>query len=248
MFYKLINYYNNKLGSYNLVFRFVKIRWLIFIIFLYLSMVLFPADLYIIVKNDFRLKNLIVIAPLLGLFVMYFYLNSKAKSILEDKYKILTDGHDWHNAAFDEHQVKLLTKYLKNDNLYYVDIIKHLISLVYKEAEKKKYTGFVLPGILLALLIPIWNQIVSYGYKGIVGLQEVTTITILFIICALYLVLLLSMSKRIVDDFSKEIFNRKYIKMRNLCKLLESVLLQAMKEEKSKEEKSVDKVLNQGGL
>ena len=243
MFYKLINYYNNKLGSYNLVFRFVKIRWLIFLIFLYLSMVLFPADLYIIVKNDFRLKNLIVIAPLLGLLVMYFYLNSKAKSILEDKYEILPDGHDWHNAAFDEHQVQLLIKYLKNDNLYSVDIIKHLISLVYKEAEEKKYNGFVLPGILLALLIPIWNQIVSYGYKGVSGLQEVTTITILFIICTLYFVLLLSMSKRIVDDFIKEVFNRKYIKMRNLCKLLESVLLQAMKEEKSKEEKSVDKVL-----
>ncbi len=237
MFYKLINYYNNKLGSYNLVFRFAKIRWRIFLIIAFISMVLFPVNIIYIVRKDFRLTNLILMAPILGFFGMYFYLNSKAKSILEIKYEILPDGHAWHNAAFDEYQVQLLIKYLKNDNLYSVDIIKHLISLVYKEAEEKKYNGFVLPGILLALLIPIWNQIVSYRYKGIVGLQEVTTTTILLGICALFLVLVLSMLKSTVDDI-KEIFNRKYIKMRNLCKLLEIVLLQAMKDEKV-----VDKVL-----
>lgn len=234
MLYKLLNFNNKKLGAYNLVFRYVKIRWHIFSMLLYLSLFFIPVEISIIFKRDHILLNFLVFTPLISMFILLFNLNSKAKSIVKQKYNIDSEGFGWRTISFDEYQVGLLIKYLKNDNLYSVDIVEKLISLVYKEAEENKYRGFIWPGILLALFIPIWNQIVTNGYKSIEGIRQLTETTTMFIVYLLLLVLSISMLKRIIEDFSKEILNEKYAKLNKLGKLLERVLLHVMKDEKLK--------------
>lgn len=234
MFEKVIKYYNKKLGPYNLVFKFVKVRWHICSALMYLALILIPAAMYIIFVTNFRIIDLLIFVPLLITFILILNLNTKAKSILKQKYNINSEGGSWRTISFDEYQVDLLIKYLKNNNLYSVDIISKLISLVYKEAEENKYKGFIWPGVLLALFIPIWNQIVINGYKGIEVPSEILETTIIFLVYSLLFVISLSIFKRLIEDLSRELFNGKHIALRKLGRLLENVLLQAIKDEKIK--------------
>lgn len=230
MLEKLLYFNNKKLGSYNLVFKNFKIRWHIFSFFMYLSLIYIPIEIFVIFSLKFRIANLLVFIPLVLLFILLFNLNAEAKSFINQKYEIRPEGYLWRTVSFDEYQVNLLVRYLKNDNLYSVTIVEKLISLVSREAEGKRYTGYIWPGVFLTLLIPIWNQIVTNGYRGITGIQNIANITGTFIISALFIVFCLSIIRKTIEDISKEIFNNKYLEFKHLIILLESVLLQLLRE------------------
>lgn len=234
MLYKLLNFNNKKLGAYNLVFRYVKIRWHIFIALLYLSLIYIPVEILVIFSFKFGIINLLIFIPLLVMIILLLNLNLEAKSIVKQKYDITSEGFNWRTSSFNEYQVKLLVKYLKNDNLYSVNIVEKLIDLVYKEAEEKKYKGFIWPGVLLALLIPIWNQIVTTGFKNAIGTSELVNIITIFIISLIFIVFSLSMLKSTMENLSNDLFNEKFFVLKNLGKLLESVSLQVMIDEKLK--------------
>ncbi len=225
MYEKLLNFYNKKLGAYYLVFKYTKVVWYLNWVLLIIMSVCLTTFIGLFIFKELKHVHLLLITPLLITILMIVYLNSKCKKILKNKYNVSPAGYWWRDTSFEEKQVEFLYEYLERNNICSEEPLKYLINLTYKDAEEKKYSGFLWPGVCLAFFIPIWSQLVSHEFKAASSLQSALNISFYLIGIGIIILLYISLLKKGIDSISNEILNGKYRRIKGLGKLLEDVLL-----------------------
>lgn len=228
MFEKVFKYYDKKLTAYYLVFRFIKVWWYSGYFLLILSGFCIAIITILLAAKKYQLQDLLLLIPIILMVFVFHCFNAKCKKINREKYGIESDGYIWRDVAFEEMQVELLLKYLGRNNLDTEGQIKYLISLAYKEADKKKYSGFIWPGVSLALFIPIWTQFVSNGFERASNPQDSLNIAGSFVSVSIFVLFCLAVLKYSIEEFRKAFFNSEYRKLISFGRLLEGVLLKVM--------------------
>ncbi|KOR90365.1 hypothetical protein [Paenibacillus solani] len=229
----LLEFYKKKVISYQLVFRFMKIKYrlmkysfLIFIISI-LPMI-YGLTLGLAWEKSRTLSIGFIIFFVFMLCVLKFMdslVNKRAKIIVKEKYSIDPNGLSWRTEKFEEKQLNLIRDYLISTSLYKEDKIKLLIEILEKDIEKRKLLPLINPGIFISLSVPIWIQYLVFKYRSIETEGEAT----LMLLCGTFLVLLIIILVNIIKRFSSEIkeviFVDDNVYKKELLEKLEDILL-----------------------
>ena len=106
------------------------------------------------------------------------------------------------------------------NNLDSEEQLEKLITILYKEAESRKFSGIFIRGLGIGLFLPLWNFFVRSGFES--GVNNINDAFALFIILALFILLIIyfaSMLKFIVMDF----FDRESTRINDLANMLEDI-------------------------
>lgn len=147
------------------------------------------------------------------------------RMIFEERFNIKTKDYTSAKELLFEIQIHQIICYLKHHNVNSEFKIKTLFEMVNNEIGRKKLPVFIIPGLLLAMFIPIWSQFVrvffdinqSANYYGIAA--------IVLVIVAFIISLIGGMYKTILDDINRSVFNRDIEKLKEILKLLQEVQL-----------------------
>ncbi len=227
---QIVDYYKRELGPYNLVFKNFKFPWPIFKLSVW---GLVPCITFLIGKLAFKQFNYIDILaaiPIILFGLLLFILNSKSKHVLKQKYGIVSKGRIWRDYQFENLQVQLLGKYLQKNNMKSEKKVQHILCLINKCADEKKYKSFIWPGVGLAFLVPLWSQFISWLYKQIKTLQDFLYISVFLFIGILFMLfvvgMIISICKEVVDDVA----NAEANKLKVIARLLDNILISLMKD------------------
>lgn len=221
---KLISFHKNNLGAYNLVFKHFKWRWRLFIL------VTVITALYTILStlawgDELKWNNYSIFMFILLFFFGFLYINNIAKKIVRKRYEITPATFIWRDQSFEELQINLVHKYLSDKNILNDSKIELLRDLINKEAERKKKTGWLWPGFALAVLIPLWSQIIGWAYKHAVTVQDFVKTTGIFTVVIICIFIIVAMFKNINDEFSDLFYNRESQRLYDLVRILNNVFL-----------------------
>ncbi len=209
MFKEVYSYYKKELTPYNLIFQYIKVSY--YFVWVSLICIIFCGIM-------FRYHLVFLILPLSFLLAaLLIYRDHKAKEVLRNKYKIITQGKDWR-SGFEELQKKLLKDLLENLAIGKNDI-KFLIDITQKEAEGKKFNGYIELGVFLAALITLWSQYYIWYITYLNNKIEILIFTITISIIIVELIPIYIMVRSMFKDI-KESESRK---MREMCTHLENI-------------------------
>ena len=108
-------------------------------------------------------------------------LNNHNKNILENVYNISKkdQGPTWGGFHFQKKRSEKLERFVVN-NLDSEEQLEKLITILYKEAESRKFSGIFIRGLGIGLFLPLWNFFVRSGFES--GVNNINDAFALFII------------------------------------------------------------------
>lgn len=217
---EIYNFYVNNLSNKKLVFKYMKIRWGGFII---VSIISWIYSFVYFVSNQVK-AGVIAFIP----FAIYYLLiNHWLKEILKNKYCIKPDGFMWFNSSYYNLRKNLLSKFLKNKNMHTEKKIKQLIEICHKEAEKKKYKGFVNWGILLTIFVPLWIQFLSAVFKiYAITLNDAIQVFLSVLGIIMFIFVAISAMMSMLNDVLNDFLNKESNRFKRLANMLEEILFE----------------------
>ncbi|MGG4459743.1 hypothetical protein ABEX29_15645 [Brevibacillus porteri] len=223
----IIKFYEKKISGYSLIFKHMKfIFYTYLVIGIILILLVFPALLmeHVILK--------IIFGVLIALFCVFFILlNTQAKRILKRKFKIEQRGFIWNDKDLINVRVTMLKDFLDQNEVNSVKKIEALMNLLSKEAERRKFTGLIIPGAFLAFTVPLWNHIVGSFFKNINNIN----IAIAYGLVLASVVLLFVIGYSMIKLALLEIVEHQNRKLKTLEGLLENIHFNyVLKDESSK--------------
>lgn len=229
----LLKFYKKKVTSYQLVFRFMRIRYILlkisFVFFMISVLIMIYGLLIGVALTEFHSLGIwffifFVLASLVFLF-MISLVNKKARLILKQKYKIKSSGWPWRTPEFETIQAGLLKDHLKRNYLYTENKIKLLIEGLEKDIEKSKLPSLINPGIFISLFVPIWIQYLTFKYKLITVEGQAISMLVVSTFSILMIIILVNVIKRLSNDIKEVIFIDDTIYKKMLLEKLEDTLL-----------------------
>lgn len=166
----LIEDYKNNFTIYALVFKFMKIQYMlinVFVLLLLFSTYSIFVAIPIGIINFELLKVVIIIfvCILITSLALLKWFTHSAGRIIFKRYGIQSTTGGWRPKEFDDMQTKMLTEYLKNQKLYTSEKLETLVTNLKDLIERKKSPSIWVAGVFLALFTPLWNQYMMYLFK-----------------------------------------------------------------------------------
>jgi hypothetical protein len=114
----------------------------------------------------------------------------------------------------------LLIDYLTKENiLKNEEKLETIKNIIYKQSNEKKFNGFLLPGIYLTLIIPIWLDFLNWIYEHTSSFTDIILISIFFFLFVSEIFFIIYGFKFIISD----LLNRESNKLADLAYLLEKI-------------------------
>lgn len=213
----LIVFHKEKLSNWNLIFKHIKKE----IIFISCSVII--AVLVIVLGVIFKLLYLSILAFIAYTGLLY-YTNRRMKIVINNKHSIdVKKGLKW--GKFKSYRVKQLKIFLVEKKIEEDKKVKEYKEFIDKEAERirpSSYLKFGVPGLFLALGIPVWNHFNSWYFNNIISsVQEGIFYMTLILVGALMLSYIIGATIMLV----REISETRYRRLCDLADLLELVYL-----------------------
>ncbi|QDS32552.1 hypothetical protein [Brevibacillus brevis] len=214
-----IHYYIKDLGEFNLVFKEVVGYFIAYLLFCLVTMVAF---LNFLADEMSFLSFVFLIGSGLGCIVFFVILNIKIKTILKTKYGVQSPKRFWNAKSLEHYRLEKIKGYLQEKNIDETEEFKMLSELLIKESELYKFSNLIGIGILVVLLIPLWNEFVAWSYEKLANnFSELFTtagILVLFVI----IIWMYAWALRIVVQST---FDRKSTKIIELSILLDKLII-----------------------
>lgn len=216
MINELYEYYKKDLGAWNLVYKHIKYQGgrLYIAIITMIFIVGFWQYFHI------QIGKSILSFSLLGLVLEL--INEHNKIIIKRIHNVQIKEDFWGGKSFHKLRLKKLKENLIEMNLYSPEQLKLLTDRTYKEAENRKFTGFFIPGLTLAMFLSLWNNAISWWFKNAQNVSQAITIIGSTVIIIVYILLITKLIKKITFD----IFNRDSHRLKGLAEMLEDILLE----------------------
>ncbi|TQR30204.1 hypothetical protein [Brevibacillus brevis] len=163
----VIKFYDKELSSFNLVYQYMKPTYCMYLI----SGILFVMSLFLAMFIDNILTKVIFGIFLALNCIFYFLLNLQAKRIVRHKYDIYPDGFFWNVKELSSKRVSLLKKFLDENGINSTKKTEEFMKLLSKESENRKFKSLLVPGIVLAFTLPVWNHFIAFSFKSINNLN-----------------------------------------------------------------------------
>ncbi|MGE7751578.1 hypothetical protein [Lysinibacillus fusiformis] len=214
---ELIRFHKDKLNNRNLIFKHIKKETTFRLFFLIITAITIVVGL--LMKNPYIF---------LASIIIYVYLlistNKKMKKILLTIHKLKVGrGFSWDQLTY--YKVKQLKIFLKDKNILSKESIQEYIKYLEKESEHIKITNYIrfgIPGLILALFIPVWNHFNSWYMKNQV---DSFIHAIKYLILCFLLIVILSFILGTISNLFRELFETKYRRYNELISLLELIYL-----------------------
>lgn len=197
--YELLKIYKTELLLRKLILR--HIRWRGFTVHFILIIILFFGSIGLCIVMD---KQIYLLAMLL-LIPIVKHFAKKLEAEVKFVQKQYHSGQNYH-----EIRIQRLRKYLREHGLdYNKERLKLLIDQINSNSNDLKIPFLVGGSLLIATIIPIWNQILAWIFKEIDRLETlvVFVLVLLFVIIAIWYII--SLFKQLIyDEFIYSDFNR----------------------------------------
>lgn len=215
MINEILKHYNRKFSAYNLVFRRMRFIYYIFLVSgLMVILNLFPA----LFMDVIELK--ISLAVFAGVFITFFFLlNKKAKRIIEQVYCVPQREFMWGGEELYKRNITKMRNFLETCGIDSKEKVEELLKLLNKEAENRKFSGFVIPGAFIAFSVPVWNNFVGWIYKYTDNINMAITNLLSMIFVVFITLFTYSMMKFLLSD----LFDRQSKKIKELERFVESI-------------------------
>lgn len=225
---KVVKFHKNKLSNRNLIFKHNRFKFNSSLIIAGLTII--PIIIGAIIPNIY-----LMLGGFLSYFAILYYINKSIKSVLLKQHGInIKENSRWE--GLEEYKVKQLQLFLQNHKLASREDLKNFISLLEKETEslKSNIFRFGLPGLFLAMFIPVWNHFNNWIMSNTVSDLQTATIYLFVIII---FITMISIMLAVLKDIKKLIFETDYRRLKELAFLLELVYLSF--------DESIDKTIEQ---
>lgn len=197
--YELLKIYKTELLLRKLILR--HIRWRGFTVHFILIIILFFGSIGLCIVMD---KQIYLLAMLL-LIPIVKHFAKKLEAEVKFVQKQYHSGQNYH-----EIRIQRLRKYLREHGLdYNKERLKLLIDQINSNSNDLKIPFLIGGSLLIATIIPIWNQILAWIFKEINRLETlvVFVLVLLFVIIAIWYII--SLFKQLIyDEFIYSDFNR----------------------------------------
>jgi energy-coupling factor transporter transmembrane protein EcfT len=211
-------YYQNKLSNRTLVFSHMK-YWRVILISL-----IFIIILSVILLDSFNVINSVISIGVGFLLLCIF--NWKAKLVIKTQYKLPQKEILWGGEVLEHYKEKQLKEFLEsnfNDNLK--DRLKMVIDHLQKQISKNKVKEFFLPGVFIALGIPVWLEYVKWHFSRNLTINDGTHILFDLLIMVIFITYMYSMTRVMVLD----LFSIKNSRYREMVEKLERIMIDVSK-------------------
>ncbi|MBC9786212.1 hypothetical protein H1S01_17250 [Heliobacterium chlorum] len=162
--YTLLRFYKSNLSERKIIVEKAHIRYGIIYSFGTTSIL----SIFLAIK-PFNVKYFIT--SIILIFLSLSILEYNHKKILKSNYNIDVPLF-YSNQGINTVRLKKVVQFLSSHGIKEKDQLDSLVKALDKEAENKKYSPFIIPGVILSLLIPVWNNYLSWGYKNITDYSE----------------------------------------------------------------------------
>lgn len=214
---ELIDFHKTKLSHWNLIFKHFKRK------VYFLSAIILVIAIGMISSVIF--KSLVYAGICLTIYILlliYFNIKMK-KTILEIHSVDVNKDFKWD--AWKIYKVKQIKLLLKKRKMLDSATIRAYQKYVKDEAEEAKPSTYLLlgvPGVLVALGVPVWNHFNSWYFSNIVtDYQD----AVIYVIGIVILISLISFILSSIINIVKEFTESKHRRLRELAHLLELVYL-----------------------
>lgn len=214
---KLIYFHKNKLSQYNMIFKHIKVQLITFLIFILFSSV---SIVVLLLISEFEWLPV----PILIYIISIYSFNNSIKRIIKKIHKNDINSILSWNGWID-YKIRLMKIFLEKNSHINKDSIKNYIDFIEKEAIKSKPTFYFIigiPGLILALFIPVWNQFNSWMYTNILNSLEWGIIYIVLLVIILFLIGFIASTIKLL---ASDILESKYRKLNELAYILELVIV-----------------------
>lgn len=212
---RLIDFYKSKLSQNNLIFKYIKVYYILFYITIIISSVSF---VWLLSKHSW----LYLLIPILTYILAIIIFSVLIKRTILKKHKISISPFISSNS-WTEYKVKLLKVYLKQHNCLEKNKIKSYIEFLEKESNNKKPSNYIIfgvPGLLIAFFVPVWNNFNSWVFNHEINILNDGIGYIVMIFIILFIV---SFFIGIIKLWAKDLLESDYQKIKDLTYLLELV-------------------------
>ncbi|NLL06839.1 MAG: hypothetical protein GX270_13880 [Clostridiaceae bacterium] len=218
------DYYKKISGLYNLLFRYIPIRFFGIIIFNILTGLI---SIFVVIKLFIgnSLAHFLIIITFVGLFfTSLWFLAHFSKSVAKDRYKADIKGIRVGMGVYDIIQAKIVDKLIEL-NWYTPSKVEKLITRYEKHAESLKFKIPVIPSVFVVLFIPLWSQFIAWVFKYVSTFEQGIKAFGTFTVAIITVAIVLCMIKLYFENTFLEFINRDYYRMKNLARRLEDILL-----------------------
>ncbi|MDN4078221.1 hypothetical protein QYF52_09765 [Paenibacillus polymyxa] len=234
---KLMDYYEENISDYGLVYKFIPYHNKsinIFTVLYFLTGIIMLICLPISLINNqiyYRISFIPFFLVLVVLMVLVKYEIRKIKKMLEKKYKIHPEENKrWKTEKYTEKQYLLLLGYLKRNKLDDTQKIEQLIKIISDEVEQKKLSPLLAPGLLIVFITPLWNHLIPVIFSraspdtNLEVLVAVSFFLIFLIVLVLFTIgVLKRLSEKVKDDILAEIFWKEKFYKKELIAYLQDI-------------------------
>jgi hypothetical protein len=217
MINELFEYYKKELGAWNLVYKHMKYQGGR----LYIAIIIVIAIVGTWYYFHNQIGKTLLTFPLLG--IVLGVINEHNKIIIKRVHNVQIKEEFWGGKSFHKLRLKKLKENLSERNIYSIEKLKLLTDRTYKEAENRKFTGFFIPGLTLAMFLSLWNNAISWWFKNAQNVSQAITIIGSTVIIIVYILFITKLLKEITFD----IFNRDSNKLKKLGEMLEDIILES---------------------
>lgn len=171
-----------------------------------------------------NLPILYLISVSLFIFNLVRYRRRYVKFI-EERFFIKANNFESARKILFEIKIHQLLLFAKQQGIGTHDKIKMIIEMINKETTKRRLPKYFVPGLFLAMFIPVWAQIIRIVYEHNISLNDSIGATIILILIIFIIVMMFGFVKSTYEEFKYSILDNKIEKLIELEKLLQEVLL-----------------------
>jgi hypothetical protein len=217
----LIQFYIKELGSWNLVIKYNK-KW--FSIFVMATIITLISILFI--SLDYGVVFCAVAISLF--FLVGIVMNSSFKRTLKKKYKLRQKGVFWGGREYHDYKKHKIEEYLENSKIKNQVKIDKMIKLIEKKIENTKITIFFIPTVFVGLFYPVWTQFLSAYFRNISVEIEQLKVLASFTFGIVFITFMMSIWKGSIVD----ILSIKRNRLKDLVEQLESIVIELPESDK----------------
>lgn len=222
---RIFKFYEGKIDIVGAVLKQYKWWWRGF----WLIFIITSLDLMLHIKsnNNSSISDIPLLA-LLSVIIFIFNLGRHRRryvKLIEERFFVKVHDFDKARKILFEIKIQQLLLFTKQQGIGTHDKIKMIIEMINKETTKRRLPKYFVPGLFLAMFIPVWAQIIRIVYEFNISLNDSIGVTIILIFVIFIIVMLVGFFKSTYEEFKYSILDNKIEKLIELEKLLQEVLL-----------------------
>lgn len=219
--------YSSKLSNYGLVFKYIKkYYYLLHVSFLLVVLSTIGFLIASFIKKYIYISVILLAISYIIVFIAFVKFNVEAKEVLRKKYDIIPKGFMWNDKEYFDYSDLQFKNYLRRKGWLNSDKINIIISLLEKEGPSRKISGLFIPGLLLALTLPLWDKVLDYVYMSLADTKEVIVLTLILFFVIAILAFVFSLVYKTCKEFIDDILNRESKTMDQVARKLKYILLE----------------------